>query len=447
MTKEKKIFACQECGYLSVRWLGKCPSCGAWNSFYEELTHQKVSFNENQKPHLISEIKSSDSIRVSTTIGELDRTLGGGLVEGAVVLLSGEPGIGKSTLVLLVAAGLSNHGKKVLYVSAEESLQQIKMRAERLGIKNSEGLFFLPENELKAIGNVLESIIPDTLIIDSIQMIYDSEFEYPFGSVFQVRRVAQFLIEWAKKGNHSVFLIGHITKEGSIAGPKILEHLVDVVLYFEGDKLSNLRILRSMKNRFGSTDEIGVFRMDVSGLIEIPDSSHLFINNILATHPGLVFFPTQEGRRTILVEIQSLVTTSYLGIPRRTFTGLDYNRVNLILAVLEKKLNMNLANKDVYFNVSGGLKITEPAADLAIAVATISSCRDIPSPSETVFIGEIALTGEIRPVQHITSRIKEAARLGFKQAFVPIGCGDSFSEIKTMEVGWLGEVSHTIFKG
>ncbi len=448
MTKEKKIFVCQECGHISVRWLGKCPSCGAWNSFYEERTNQATTFHEKQKPHLISEIKSSDNIRVSTTIGELDRTLGGGLVGGAVVLLSGEPGIGKSTLVLLVSARLSGQGKKVLYISAEESLQQVSMRAERLGIKNAGTLFFVPENELKTIGEALESVMPDTVIVDSVQMIYDSEFDYPFGSVFQVKRAAQFFIEWAKKGNHSVFLIGHITKEGSIAGPKILEHLVDVVLYFEGDRLSNLRILRGMKNRFGSTDEIGVFKMDSSGLVEVPDSSRLFVSSISAAHPGLVIFPAQEGRRTILVEIQSLITTSYLGVPRRTFTGLDYNRVNLVLAVLEKKLRMNLASRDVYFNVSGGLRITESAADLAIAVASISSYRDVSCLPETVFIGEIALTGEIRPVQHIATRLKEAARLGFKQAFVPPGSeGVSSSGIKTVEVGWLGDIAGLAFKG
>lgn len=448
MTRDKKIFACQECGHTSVRWLGRCPSCGAWNSFCEESTRQAGSFYEKQKPHLISEIKTLDNVRVSTTIGELDRTLGGGLIGGTVVLLSGEPGIGKSTLVLLMATGLSRQGKKVLYISAEESLQQVRMRAERFGIENTQSLFFLPENELKTIGETLELVMPDAVIVDSIQMIYDAEFDYTAGSVFQVRRAAQFFIEWAKKGNHSVFLIGHITKEGSIAGPKILEHLVDVVLYFEGDRLSNLRILRGTKNRFGSTDEIGVFRMDSSGLIEVPDSSRLFVSNISVVQPGLVIFPMQEGRRTILVEIQSLITASYLGVPRRTFTGLDYNRVNLVLAVLEKKLRMNLASKDVYFNVSGGLKITESAADLAVAVASISSYRDMPCQPETVFIGEIALTGEIRTVQHIAPRIKEAARLGFKQAFVPAGSRTvSSSEIKITEVGWLGDAAGLAFKG
>lgn len=448
MTKEKKVFSCQECGYISSKWLGKCPGCGAWNSFHEEkIRHKDFLVDENPKVLSLKDIPVDSHTRLSTGIGELDRVAGGGVVPGSVILLAGEPGIGKSTLVLLVASRLAEKGQKVIYVSAEESPRQVRMRAERLGIKNKENLFFLSGNEIGIIENALESLKPDSIIVDSIQMIYDSEFDYPYGSVFQVRRSAQFFIERAKKFECPVFLIGHITKEGSIAGPKILEHLVDVVLYFEGEKLSDLRILRGIKNRFGSTEEIGVFKMAENGLIEVPDSSRLFLANNISEQPGLVIFPAQEGKRTILLEIQSLISPSYLGIPRRSFTGLDYNRVNLVLAVLEKKLRINLGSRDVYFNVSGGLKISEPAVDLAVAMASISSYKDIPPMPESVFIGELALTGEIRGVQHILPRLKEASRLGFKNAIIPSGSDKiSVPGMRIFEVSWLVDAVNLAFQ-
>ncbi len=449
MTKDKKIFSCEECGYTSTKWLGKCPACGVWNSFHEEKKsrHQGFSASEVARPVLLKDIKADKNIRISTDIGELDRVTGGGLVPGSVILLAGEPGIGKSTLVLLVASKLARRGKKILYISGEESLGQLRMRSERLGVGNTENLFFLPENEISATEDAFESVKPDVIIVDSIQMIYDSNFDYPYGSIFQVRKAAQFFIERAKKFESPVFLIGHITKEGSIAGPKMLEHLVDVVLYFEGDRLSNLRVLRGIKNRFGSTEEIGVFRMDENGLIEVPDSSRIFLTNDTTSQPGLVIFPSQEGKRTILLEIQSLITPSYLGVPRRTFSGLDYNRVNLVLAVCEKKLRMNLGSRDVYFNVSGGLKITEPAVDLAVAIASISSYKDVPPLSQAVFIGELALTGEIRPVQYLSSRLRESSRLGFRYAFVPHGSGNiSIPGMKILEVKWLGDAVGLAFE-
>ncbi|MCX7705850.1 MAG: DNA repair protein RadA [bacterium] len=449
LIKEKKIFSCEECGYISTKWLGRCPSCGAWNSFHEEQKrqHQRFFPKEIQKPVLLKDIEFDRLPRILTGIGELDRVIGGGIVPGSVILLAGEPGIGKSTLILLAASKLAYKGKNVLYISGEESPRQLRMRAERLGIKEAENLFLLSENEIKSTEGAIETVRPDVIIVDSIQMIYDANFDYPYGSIFQIRKAAQFFIEWAKKFESPVFLIGHITKEGSIAGPKILEHLVDVVLYFEGDKLSNLRILRGIKNRFGSTEEIGVFRMDEVGLIEVSDSSRIFLSDNTTAQPGLVIFPSQEGRRTILLEIQSLITPSYLGVPRRTFTGLDYNRVNLILAVLEKKLHLNLGSKDVYFNVAGGLKITESAVDLAVAIASISSYKDIAPIAQTVFIGEIALTGEIRPVQHLIPRLRESARLGFKNAFIPSGSVDvSVSGMRVFEVSWLSEAAEIAFK-
>lgn len=449
MTKDKRIFSCEECGYSSTKWLGKCPSCGTWNSFHEERKSKKQDFSphEIQKPLLLKDIKLDRLPRILTEISELDRVIGGGMVPGSVILLAGEPGIGKSTLVLLIASKLADKGKKILYISGEESTGQLRMRAERLSVRNTEGLFFLADNELKSAENAIELTKPDVIIVDSIQMIYDADFDYPYGSIFQVRKATQFFIEWAKRFESPVFLIGHITKEGNIAGPKILEHLVDVVLYFEGDRLSNLRILRGIKNRFGSTEEIGVFRMDESGLIEVPDSARLFLSSNTSSQPGLVIFPSQEGKRTILLEIQSLITPSYLGVPRRTFTGLDYNRVNLVLAVLEKKLHLNLGSKDVYFNVSGGLRIAESAVDLAIAIASISSYKDIAPIPQTIFIGEIALTGEIRPVQHLLLRLKESLRLGFKNAFIPHGAGGlSISGMRIFEVSWLGEAAEIAFK-
>ncbi len=447
MKKDKKVFSCAECGHISTKWLGRCPSCGAWNSFFQETKVSSERFlTDLQKPVLLRDVKIGTQSRILTDVGEFDRVAGGGLVPGSVILLAGEPGIGKSTLVLLLASKLAGKGKKVLYVSAEESPVQLRMRFERLGMADTENLFFVPENEIKNVENAIETVVPEAIIVDSIQMIYDSDFEYPYGSVFQVRRTAQFFIENAKKRNIPVFLIGHITKDGSIAGPKVLEHLVDVVLYFEGDRLSNLRILRSTKNRFGSTEEIGVFRMEENGLIEVPDSSRIFLSGTISYHPGLVVFPAQEGKRTILLEVQGLISPSYLGVPRRTFTGLDYNRVNLVLAVLEKKLHLNLGSRDVYCNVTGGFKINEPAVDLAVAIALISSYKETPAVARTVFIGEIALTGEIRPVQYLSGRLKESMRLGFINAFVPWGSNISIPEMNIVEVRWLEEASRLAFE-
>lgn len=445
--KEKKSFFCQECGYASVRWLGKCPACNAWNSFVaESVSVKKISVDPVAPKRLVEIEQDASGPRTKTGFSEFDRVLGGGIVEGSAILIAGEPGIGKSTLVLSVASHLSASGKKVLYVSAEESLSQLKLRAERLGISDVAELYFLSENEINVIQSTLENFKPGILIIDSIQLICNSELDYSAGSAFQVRENTYFFIEWAKKHNVSVLLIGHITKEGVIAGPKLLEHLVDVVVYFEGEQISNLRILRNMKNRFASTDEIGVFTMEESGLKEVPEASKLFLSSKRKNFPGAAIFPSQEGKRTILVEIQSLVSKSYLGVPRRAFTGLDYQRINLILAVLEKKNRLNLASYDVYFNVSGGMKITEPGADLAMAAATISSFKDLPVPPETVFLGEIALTGEIRPVRDLNARLRESARLGFKKAFIPKLPPDfSFNGIELCEVRWLQELMQAAF--
>ena len=432
--KEKAIYVCSECGYQSVRWLGRCPECGKWNTFIEEVNLKtKVSKGEVVHPKKISEIKTEKKPRVKTKIGEFDRVLGGGVVVGSFILIAGHPGVGKSTLLLTISGIISKEGKKVLYISGEESESQIKLRCERLKI-NSDNLFLLASPDIDSIKNALEKLKPEFLIVDSIQTVYNSEIPTTPGSVTQVKENANFLFNYTKKENISTFIIGHITKEGAIAGPKLLEHMVDVVIYFEGETKSNLRILRAIKNRFGPTDEIGVFSMEENGLKEIPDASAIFLPEFRKTLPGAVFFPSQEGKRTIIVEIQSLITPTYYGIPKRAVTGLDYNRVSLVLAVLEKKLNFNFSTYDVFVNVGGGFKITETASDLPVAISCVSSLKDIPPCEDTVFIGEIALTGEIRPVSQINSRIKECARLGFKKAIIPEGNIKESKVSKEMEI-------------
>ncbi|MFA5646396.1 MAG: DNA repair protein RadA [Candidatus Ratteibacteria bacterium] len=452
--KEKKIFFCKECGHESVRWIGKCPGCGGWNTFVAEPQPKagkstvRISFSSEQKePRTLEEIEETSSgPRIECGIGELDRVLGGGVVPGSVLLLAGEPGIGKSTLMLLIAASMAKQGIRVLYISAEESLSQVKLRALRLGIEPSVPLFFLPESDLGGIKESLESFQPQMVAVDSIQLIADSSLEYAAGSPFQVRENSWFFIEWAKQKNVPIFLIGHITKEGSIAGPKLLEHMVDVVLSFEGEQSSNLRILRGLKNRFGATDEIGVFTMEEDGLVEVPEASTIFLSDRDEVLPGSVVFPALEGRRVLMVEVQSLVAPTYLAMPRRTFTGLDYHRVNLVLAVLEKKLNIHLASYDIYCSVSGGLKLSEPATDLAVAAAVLSSFKEIAPPPRTVFLGEIGLTGKVRQVPQVLGRVKEALRLGFTRAIIPPHGREGLpSGIETVEVSWIQDLSAQLF--
>ena len=440
MKKDNSFYVCAQCGYQSVRWLGKCPNCNSWNSFAEEITvrsKKKVPLVEPQK---INEISLEQTPRIKTGIGEFDRVLGGGLVRGSLILLAGEPGIGKSTILLTLAGKLSEQKQVLLYVSGEESLSQIKLRAERLGV-SCPNLFLLSSPEKDSIEHGLKKIKPDVVIIDSIQAICDTEIPTTPGSVTQVRENAAFFMNYAKKTNTPIFLIGHITKEGSIAGPKILEHIVDIVLYFEGDNRSNLRILRGIKNRFGSTTEIGVFSMEEKGLREIPEASALFLQDYQTPLPGSVIFPSLEGSRTILVEIQSLVTPTHYGIPKRTVTGIDYNRVSLILAVLEKKLHYSFAAFDVYVNTGGGFRIDEPGCDLAVSVACVSSLKDALPEQGNIYMGEISLTGEIRPVSQINVRLKEAQRLGFRNAFIPQSNAKeiSSSSINVHPVKWLKE--------
>lgn len=418
--KFKRIFQCQSCGYLSPKWLGKCPDCGEWNSFVEDkldITAQKSKLTEISKPVPIASLELSVSDRLSTGIGELDRVLGGGVVKGALILIGGDPGIGKSTLLLQATNNLAKKYGKVLYVSGEESLEQIKLRAERLNI-SSENLLLLSETLVERIIECAEENQLTALVIDSIQTVYTEDAISAPGSVSQIRESAGKIMAFAKSIGLPVFLIGHVTKEGAIAGPRVLEHLVDTVLYFEGDRGYAYRILRSVKNRFGPSNEIGVFEMTGSGLSEVENPSLIFLSEH-SPSSGSAITATIEGTRAILTEIQALVTPSNFGMPRRNFIGVDYQKVNLLVAVLEKRGRINLAGADIFVNVIGGLKITEPSSDLAVISAIISSFRDIPLQEGLVIFGEVGLSGEIRAVSGAEIRLREASRIGMKAAIIP----------------------------
>ncbi len=434
--KDKFIFRCQACGSHTPKWMGKCPDCGAWDTLTEERLisgslKKKTSFLP--KPVSIDSIKVLESDRVMTGIAEFDRVLGGGIVEGSLVLIGGDPGIGKSTLMLQILSKLSDSGKKCLYISGEESIQQISMRGQRLD-SHSASMFVVSETDLDSILAMAAQTKYDALVIDSIQTVFHPDISSTPGSVTQIREAAMQFMKLAKSSGTPIFLVGHVTKIGALAGPKIMEHMVDSVLYFEGDKSHVFRILRAVKNRFGSTNEIGVFEMNENGLTQVPNPSAVFLSERSAIAPGSIVTSCMEGTRPILVEIQGLVSSSGFGTPRRTVLGLDSHRVALIAAVMEKRLGMNLSGLDIFMNVTGGVKIVEPAVDLAIAAALASSFLDKPVHNKTILIGEIGLTGEMRAVSHIQARIKEAAKMGFTTCLVPASTIRQLSKIKGMTI-------------
>lgn len=442
MAKIKTKWICQECGYEAAGYLGKCPECSTWGSLVEEIQQTQASapsnadFLNTQKPSLLNNIELSNEIRATTNISEFDRVLGGGLVQGSLVLLAGDPGIGKSTLILQTGGLLCKDNKKVLYVSAEESSNQIKLRADRLSIK-AESLYIYPQTNLEFIKKEIEDIKPDVVVIDSIQAIYTQNMSSSAGSVSQIRECCNFLMQMAKTQNITVIVIGHVTKDGNIAGPKVLEHMVDTVIYFEGDKYKSYRLLRATKNRFGNTSEVGIFEMGAKGLTEVSNPSELFLGeHSEITTPGSVIIATNEGTRPLLVEIQALVGTTPYPSPRRVTNGVDFSRVLQILAVLEKRVGLSLSKQDVYVNVIGGVEISEPAADLGIALAVATCARDVVVDSHTVIIGEIGLSGEIRAVNNIEKRIKEAEKLGFKKAIIPYSNNveEKFENIEIVKV-------------
>ena len=427
--KQKTIFTCQNCGYQSLRWLGRCPDCNTWNSLVEELNSTpsiakagpddfRMAFPK-EAPQSISEIESIRERRFSTGIHEFDRVIGGGIVPGSVILIGGDPGIGKSTLLLQASDWMARQ-KKILYISGEESVEQTKMRADRLG-NISKNLFIVNETNLDSIVDCINKVNPDFVIVDSIQVVYKDALSSSPGSVSQVRLCGQELTFLAKKSGISVFLVGHVTKEGSIAGPRVLEHMVDTVLYFEGEKHLSFRILRAVKNRFGSTNEIGIFEMTGRGLKEVSNPSGIFIEEMPKGVSGFAVVPTLEGTRPLLVEIQALVSPTNFTVPRREARGIDYNRISLIAAVLERRAGLEFARFDIYVNVAGGVKIVEPAIDLGMALAIASSHRDLPLDSDCVVMGEVGLGGEIRSINQIEGRLKESAHLGFKKALIPKG--------------------------
>lgn len=438
MVTQRATFVCQNCGYNSVKWLGKCPSCGEWNTFTEETPSppHKDRHVWGNKPVILSEIEESKETRLSTELKELDRVLGGGIVEGDVVLIGGEPGIGKSTLLLQAAVLVSQKkDKKVLYISGEESLSQIKLRAERLNISSS-SLNILCEVSLERIKAFIKKLSPDWIVLDSIQTVYNPDVRSSAGSVSQVRECAAELIQFTKKESKALFLIGHVTKEGAIAGPRILEHMVDAVLYFEGEKTGPFRILKTFKNRFGSTQEVGVFEMTEKGLKEISNTSEIFLSHHTSPVPGSVIVPSIEGTRPLLVEVQALVTTSTtMNFAKRVITGVDYNRVLLLLAVLEKTKGAALHKYDLFINVVGGIKIEETGADLPIILAIFSSLKNKPLPSKTIFVGEVGLSGEVRGVAHIKARVKEAEKIGFKKCVLP---EENLSSISSSRIECIG---------
>lgn len=448
MAKGKKtVFFCQNCGYESVKWMGQCPGCQQWNTFVEESVTEASSGKKQQRsrkqPVSLAEIQTEKEERTATGIGELDRVLGGGIVGGSLVLVGGDPGIGKSTLLLQVCRLLSLAGKKVLYISGEESLRQIKLRAQRLGSFN-DNLLLLCETNLTDIREAAQKQKPEIMVIDSIQTMYNEDVSSAPGSVSQVRESTGMLLQIAKGMGISVFIVGHVTKDGSVAGPRVLEHMVDTVLYFEGDRHVSYRILRSVKNRFGSTNEIGVFEMRGDGLAEVRNPSEFMLSGKPQGASGSIVACSMEGTRPILIEVQALVCRSNFGIPRRTAAGTDFNRVNLLMAVLEKRGRMNLSECDAYVNIAGGIKMTEPAIDLAILLAIASSYRDIVIPDRVVAFGEVGLSGEVRAVSMAQQRVREAKKLGFETVILPRVCENTVGKAEGVELVFVSTIAEAV---
>lgn len=452
MAKKKATYVCQECGYQSPKYLGRCPNCSAWSSFIEEVEVKEVKnarvslTGEKSRPVKLKDVDNINYARTKTDMEEFNRVLGGGVVPGSLILIGGDPGIGKSTLLLQVSTQLANKGT-VLYVSGEESAEQIKLRSERLGDIDNE-FYLYAETNMQSIRSEIEKIAPDFLIIDSIQTIMSPEIQGVQGSVSQVREVTAELMQLAKTNNIATFIVGHVTKEGTIAGPRMLEHMVDTVLYFEGERHHTFRILRAVKNRFGSTNEIGIFEMQSGGLVEVLNPSQVFLEERLDGATGSAIVVTMEGSRPILTEVQSLVTPTVFGNARRTTTGLDFNRISLIMAVLEKRCGLLLQNQDAYLKSAGGVKLDEPAIDLAVAVAIASSYKEMPTNPQEAFLGEIGLTGEIRRVTRMEQRINEAAKLGFTKIYAPKNALHGIGipkGIQVVGVTTVGEVLKAVF--
>lgn len=451
MAKTNTVFFCNECGYESAKWLGKCPACNAWNTFVEEKVvkqgNNKTVVKKTVTPVSLKSIEKIKISRVSSGFDELDRVLGGGFVNGSLTLLGGEPGIGKSTLILQICEKFKTDGK-VLYVSGEESAEQIKIRADRLGI-NSENIMFLGETDINAIEQTIEDMDPKLVIIDSIQTMYSDDITSAPGSVSQVREITSRIMKMCKMKGITTVIIGHVTKDGTIAGPRVLEHMVDAVLYIEGERYFSYRIVRGVKNRFGSTNEIGMFEMRNEGMVEITNPSSVLLTDREDNPAGSVIVASLEGTRPILVELQALTSTTVFGMPRRTANGIDYNRVTLLIAVLEKIGGVNLGNQDVYMNIVGGIKINEQALDLGVILSAASSFKNISIPKDVAVIGEVGLTGEIRSVNMIEKRLKEVEKMGLKKCIIPdsnkkllkekfkldiIGCKDIIDAMKYLKL-------------
>lgn len=433
----KTVFFCKECGYESSKWMGVCPGCREVGTFVEELVKNNGKQTKrsllNSKPVAINEVTANDEERITTGFTELDRVLGGGIVPGALILVGGDPGIGKSTLLLQVCRNMSGAGKNILYISGEESLKQIKLRANRMG-KFSDNLKLLAETSLDSIESVITEVKPDAVVIDSIQTIFREDISSAPGSVSQVRESTNTLMQIAKGNTIPVFIVGHVTKEGVVAGPRVLEHMVDTVLYFEGDRHAAYRIIRGVKNRFGSTNEIGVFEMREDGLKQVLNPSEFMLSGRPEDASGSVVACLMEGTRPILVEVQALISHTNFGMPRRTSVGTDYNKVNLLMAVIEKKMGIQMGDYDAYVNIAGGMKITEPALDLALVMALISSYKNRPLDSKTIVFGEVGLAGEVRAVSQAQQRVMEAKKLGFKRCIVPAVSMKTIGKMEGIEI-------------
>ncbi len=447
MAKAKQVFFCRECGYESAKWMGQCPGCKAWNTFVEEkvVTGAKRSRTKalSSAPASILEVTTGEETRIVTGMKELDRVLGGGIVKGSLILLGGDPGIGKSTILLQVCRNLTEEGHTVLYVSGEESPQQIKMRAERLGEFKKE-LYLHCETDVDMVEEAIERVHPEVLVVDSIQTMTLDDVDSAAGSVSQVREVTNRFMQTAKTKNIAIFIVGHVTKEGNVAGPRTLEHMVDTVLYFEGERSSAYRILRGVKNRFGSTNEIGVFEMKDTGLAEVLNPSQAMLEGRPIDASGSVVVCSMEGTRPLLIEIQALVAQTNFQMPRRTSVGIDYNRVNLLMAVLEKRAGIHLGSCDAYVNLTGGIRLSEPAIDLGIVLALVSSYRNRGIDEHTIIFGEVGLTGEIRGVNMAKQRVKEAAKLGFTTCILPASNASNIKDIQGIKLLGVSNVKEAI---